>query len=726
MKCYVNIVTLKMIKERLKPVFCIIKNISLSIVVIFLSSTLFGQTEHCGTMEVLSRHIAEDPSVITRMQQMEAAAQQYQHSDVARKSSNAVVTIPVVVHVVYKNADENISEKQILSQIEVLNKDYRRLNADTGNTPAMFKSIAADVQVEFCMAVVDPFGNPTNGITRTSTTATGFTTNDDVKFTTKGGIEAWPADDYLNIWTCDLKGGILGYAQLPNSGPPSTDGVVIGYKFFGTQGSATTPFNLGRTTTHEVGHWLGLFHIWGFDGCGFDDQISDTPQQDVAYYGCPNFPQSSCNSEDMFMNYMDYTNDACMNIFTKGQASRMQSILNTARSSILTSKACQSLYNLDALVEDILVPSSDICTGRFRPLIILTNGGNTFLQSATINFKVDGFLYGPFNWTGSLSLNESDTISLPVINVTQGNHLFTATVTQPNNGIDEYPANNSISTSFDVSYLSNAMPPPFQEGFEDLQFVPQGWVLENPDSDRTWMLTTNVGGFGLSDASVYFDNNSLVPDPTGTRDALITPEIDLSNSNFPSLTFNVAYARRSNALSDSLIILFSVDCGDRWIPIYAKGGLALATAGDRSFTFIPSHAEWRKEFIDLNFLAGNGSVQFKFENVSDRGNNIYLDDINLESAGVGVSEFNLANGIEVYPSPVADVLTIDCNLSLHKPLEITIFDVLGRSQRSESMPIGQRKLSINLSRWQNGIYFVRFKIDNLMINKKILINTNLN
>jgi len=261
--------------------------------------------------------------------------------------NRVVVTIPVVVNVVWNTTAENISDAQIQSQLDVLNADFRRLNADASNTPAAFQGISADCEVNFCLATQDPTGAATTGIRRRQTTVTAFGTNDAVKYTAQGGLDIWDRNKYLNIWVCDISGGILGYAQFPG-GPAATDGVVIDYQYFGTTGTATAPFNLGRTGTHEVGHWLNMYHIWGDDGtsCTGSDQVSDTPNQADENYGCPTFPQVSCSNGpngDMFMNYMDYTDDACMNAFTTGQKNRAQALFVTggARASLLTSPGCQ-------------------------------------------------------------------------------------------------------------------------------------------------------------------------------------------------------------------------------------------------------------------------------------------------------------------------------------------------------------------------------------------------
>lgn len=306
----------------------------------------WSQTHRCGTMERLAYLMQQDPTVRQRMEAIEAQTRAYLSSQAyqAHQRTQNVILIPVVVHIVYRTASENLSDAQVQSQIAVLNEDFRRLNADTVNTPSLFRGVAADAQIQFCLATRDPLGNPTSGITRTQTTKTSFSVyTDDVKFSSQGGRDAWPTDQYLNIWVCNLAGGVLGYAQFPGGGPASTDGVVIGYQYFGRGGSAQAPYNKGRTATHEVGHWLNLRHIWGDAQCG-DDFVSDTPVQEQANYGCPSFPHPTCgNTSDMFMNFMDYTDDACMNLFTQGQKARMRAVLtapNGYRASILSSQGC--------------------------------------------------------------------------------------------------------------------------------------------------------------------------------------------------------------------------------------------------------------------------------------------------------------------------------------------------------------------------------------------------
>lgn len=234
-----------------------------------------------------------------------------------------IIKIPVVVHVLYNQPSQNISDAQINEQIKILNEDFRRLNPDAVGTPSVFSNYAADCQFEFYLAKTDPSGFVTNGIVRKKTNIQVYGLDDRIKYSIRGGDDAWDASAYLNIWVGNLAGGLVGYSS-PLGGPADKDGVVIRHNAFGKGGTAQFPFNKGRTATHEIGHWMGLQHIWGDTYCG-DDGVEDTPKQQMASRGCPGGTVISCsNTGNMYMNFMDLTNDECMNMFTVGQKSRMR------------------------------------------------------------------------------------------------------------------------------------------------------------------------------------------------------------------------------------------------------------------------------------------------------------------------------------------------------------------------------------------------------------------
>jgi Pregnancy-associated plasma protein-A/Repeat of unknown function (DUF346) len=293
----------------------------------------------CATMDVHRQLLSRFPWYAAARAEIENQALRYaRHLEVAQRPG--VTRIPVVVHVVWNTTQQNISDAQITSQIDVLNRDFRHTNPDVNNTPAPFLPLTADARTEFFLANVDPNGASTTGIIRRQTTVPSFSANDAVKSQASGGADPWPSDRYLNMWVCQLAGGLLGYAQFPG-GPAATDGVVITHSAFGTTGTAAPPFHLGRTATHEIGHWLNLNHIWGDDGtgCTGTDNVADTPNQGGGNLGTPTFPHVSCGNGpngDMFMNYMDYVDDPVMVMFSTGQVARMQACLDGPRSSIGT------------------------------------------------------------------------------------------------------------------------------------------------------------------------------------------------------------------------------------------------------------------------------------------------------------------------------------------------------------------------------------------------------
>lgn len=321
---------------------------------------------NCSTADGYEKRVEIDPIFKKSENELERNITKYLDNLKKNPSDfqSTTVTIPVVVHVVYKNATENISDAQINSQITALNQIFRRNNADLSSSPSVFTSIAADTNIEFALAKRDPNCNATTGIIRKSTSQPYFynnytdstaTVRNPVKFNSSGGDDAWPSDRYLNIWVCDLVSypsltdGLIGYAAFPSdiSTRPTEDGVVMDFKAFGTIGTVVAPLNLGRVCGHEIGHWLNLRHIWGDDGtpeipgiCDGFDFVSDTPNQGLNNSGCPTFPHITCSNGpngDMYCNQMDYTNDACRTMYSNGQSDRMAATLYTVRRSITSS-----------------------------------------------------------------------------------------------------------------------------------------------------------------------------------------------------------------------------------------------------------------------------------------------------------------------------------------------------------------------------------------------------
>ena len=334
----------------------------LTLLILLCSVAVFSQRRTCGTMDKLQERINADPEFARQHQEMMDFIQDPNNPQTLFRQANSpsiVVTIPVVFHVLYKNATQNISDAQINSQLDALNRDFRKLNTDFNTVvPAAFRPLGADMEIVFCKATRTPTGTTTTGITRKSVASTFDFQN---QYYQSAGEPAWDPSKYLNIWIGRFNSNqILGFAYLPGQAPSiGEDGLCIGDQFFGTTGTATNPpFNRGRTAVHEIGHYFGLYHMWGNSNgptsCGTtnNDGVADTPPTDDAYYDCPAFPNTSnmcpplTANGAMFMNYMDYVDDACMAMFTNGQKAVVQNALAGPRLSLLSSTGC-GLLGLD-------------------------------------------------------------------------------------------------------------------------------------------------------------------------------------------------------------------------------------------------------------------------------------------------------------------------------------------------------------------------------------------
>ncbi len=308
---------------------------------VFCFANAFCQTtQRCAALHFL----AENSDLLATKQIKEA-----------RVDERMVVNIPVVIHVVWSKAEENISDAQIQSQLDVLNQDFSAGNSQVSTVPVIFQALIADVGFHFCLASKDPNGNSSTGIVRTQTNnSIGIGGTPALHHTSQGGSDAWDTGKYLNIWVAKFAGNLGGVGSFPGEGPADEQGVEINYKQFGTIGTATSsPYNLGRTCTHEIGHFFNLDHVWGPNAnscCNEDDGVLDTPVSCEDYLGeCPSGTTFSCTAPDMWMNFMNYTDDACMAMFSKGQKQRMYDALNNFRPGLLDSNGCQSVATTEEI-----------------------------------------------------------------------------------------------------------------------------------------------------------------------------------------------------------------------------------------------------------------------------------------------------------------------------------------------------------------------------------------
>lgn len=566
--------------------------------------------------------------------------------------TRTAVTIPVVVHVVYNVTAENISDALVNSQIQVLNEDFRRLNADANETPAAWLGVAADCEINFCLAARDPSGNATNGITRTSTTKTSFSDiGNPVKFASSGGHDIWDRTKYLNIWVCDLSGGLLGYAQFPG-GPANTDGVVIDYKYTGLC-SNCAPYQYGRSATHEVGHWLNLYHIWGDDGtsCNGSDQVADTPNQADETYQCP-LPtiRISCTNGpngDMYSNYMDYTDDGCMNLFTAGQKTRIQSLFGVggSRASLLTSDGCVppgggGTCNVPASLSATAVTSSSAtlnwaaATGalsyniQYKPT---SSGTWTSTTSATTSKAITGL-------TGSTQYEFQVQSACSGGNTSAFSASTNFTTSAPA-CTDIYETNNTKNTAKPIAVNTNI------NGLIDISGDVDWFSFANTVSEPNFQvtLTTLPANYNLD---LY--------NPSGTKIA----------------------ASKKSGTTDESIILNGGAVGTYKVRVYAGAGIFNAT---QCYTL----------------LAQLGNSPFRTVEITD-------------TKMVGGEMTNL------YPNPSNGNMVVEYNSLSSSSVQLIAYDMMGKVIFSEQTfaTEGSNSFSVNINNISNGIYMFEIRNGN--------------
>lgn len=583
--------------------------------------------------------------------------------------SGGIITIPVVVHVIHSGQTvgiaPNIPDAQIRSQIKVLNQDFRKmLNTPGGTNPA-----AADIQIEFALALQDPSGNPTNGIDRIDLCEDTWSTTDiDLKVKPE---TIWDPTQYMNMWSVDISGNsILGYAQFPDAsgldglgssgGDANTDGVVSRYDVFGSLSDndgtflLTAPYDKGRTMTHEVGHWLGLRHIWG-DGDGDEaantpdclatDYCADTPQAGWEHYTCGVFdtcPSSPGN--DMPENYMDYTEDDCMNIFTQNQKERMVTIINNAvrRKTLITSTKNIPIV---LFVNDAEVTLEPSCTKSFcnalanqtTQRVTIYNRGTNDLLSATINYNINRDNNLVYNWTGNLATNKSATFSIDINSASEGT--IALSIAGVNSTVDQRITNNNASGTFFIPTI------PSSYSFTNYVFTLQP---DNFGSETSWDLKDTSGNV-VYQSDIYTDADPSLGD-------LITILWKLKNNECYTFTINDSY-------NDGICC----GGGNGYYNITLEDGVTIVGSGD-SFTTTE-----KKYFKTTNSL--------------------------------GIADFETSTDIYLYPNPTKETLNILIPNDFGLPTSYIIHNSLGQtiSQKKVSR---ETDLSINTSALSNGIYFV--------------------
>ena len=554
-----------------------------------LFSAVYSQYEPCYTDHLVNKRMQTDAQYAREINEL------LNNPPVANSlQTRAVRTISVVVHVLYNTAAKNVSQNIIDNMITVLNEDYRAQNADLANVRAQFTSSIADAEMEFCL----------DRVLRVQTSQSCYdpnTQSDNMKTESP----AVNPSHYLNIWIVDICGnqfgGVAGYAYLPTFGMhgSSVDGLVIDYDI----GLGT------RTVTHEIGHYFGLAHT--FAGCNNRaNNCTDIPYSNTANTLC-NPSATSCNSLDQWENHMDYT--FCRYMFTTCQANVMNSVLTNIRSSLLSSPGCSS--------------------GSSAPTANFTSDETSGCPGLQVTYT-DQSTGNPTSWSWSFQGGSPASSTSPNPTVTYnapGSFNVTLTVTNAT-GSDSETKTGYIT-------ILGAGTLPLSEGFQNTAFPPAGWSLINPNNNGEWIRTPSAGGYGQSSASAAFDNYN--DDERGDFDFLVTPIYNFNGVSNPRLKFDYAYAQYNATFADSLIVAYSINCGENFIFLWGKGGSNLATAPNHTVDFVPTSGEWATDSIDLSNLAGQATVQLAFVNVSGYSNWLYIDNVNLYNASAN-------------PPPVAD------------------------------------------------------------------------
>lgn len=685
--------------------------------------------DRCGTMAAQESAFKRNPTLKTRfdksVQQLKQIADRRAVQSVLREDG-APIYIPVVFHIVLTNPN-TVTDAQVKAQLDTLNVDYAGLNADSTKIPAAFKALFGKSLIQFKLAQRTPDDDPSTGIERYTAGKSSYTYDDNtLKYKSSGGADAWDPDRYLNIWITNISGGILGYATFPGGSVKEEQGVVILYSSL--PGGSAAPYNMGRTLTHESGHYFFLYHIWGDDNgaCSGTDYVGDTPNQADKTGGCPNgvVRLDACSPVApgyMYQNYMDYTDDACMMMFTKLQVTRMEAALTTYRATLLTSNGADPvvLKNINASLRSIDAPATRICTATFAPSVTLRNLGALALTTANIYASIDNGTAVKTQWTGALASRATTNVTLNNLTTVAGKHTLKIYVTDPNGGVDGEMSNDTIRSAFEY------YPPvaaPYTEGFEGSTFPPQGWDIINPDGYYTWERVTGVAKTG--NASVVIRNLDYAQN--GQMDYLRLPLVNITEADSAFLTFQVAAAVQTdpataNNVWDTLQVLVSTDCGNTYTSLYKKWGSSLITRKTAVTTpYVPTANEWRRDSVNVTGYINQGPIMLAFLNTTNYENNIYLDDINLYK--IYINPNLKAKGILITPNPTSGNLSVQFYPNPVTLKGISIYDMDGRKvlERLVGTNNGTNRYDFDLSRFASGMYTVRVVYTDKTVVQKVL------
>ncbi|MFY0628557.1 MAG: choice-of-anchor J domain-containing protein [Reichenbachiella sp.] len=620
----------------------------------------------CAT-DIFNTEIIKNESLIQNPEKFEQWLEKKKNNNgllsTQMKTTGVVYTIPVVFHVIHFGEEigegANISDEKIMDQILTLNNDYRRLNEDASNTPSDFIPVAADTEISFVLARQDPEGLPTNGIVRTFGNRPNYDLNELVELP---DISSWPTDQYLNIWISEFANpDYLGVAQYPVSSleglevlfdyNSKTDGVFINYPYIGNGivefSNGSSYESLGRTVTHEVGHWLGLRHIWGDGGCSIDDYCDDTPTQEVETYGCHSHGSvTSCSGDPaMFQNYMDYTDDVCVNIFTQCQSGRMRTVMDFSprRNQLINSPGLQTplMVENDLGIRQIHNPDFGNCSSNLEPTIEVRNYGTNAITSFEIQLLIDDLPFETLSINSNLDLHETHVVTFGALDLSLSNNVFTFKVLEVNGVTDVNETNNCRWIS---SFFPKNQTIPLFEDFESSDSEIQNtWSLINMDQPHHWSFE-DAPNISIDNKALTLNcYNSSVEDQLGAN-FLLSPVFNLIGVVTVDLYFKYAYSKRPEYNTDALLVLVSTDCGESFLPenvVLERRGQQLNTTSQSKDNFVPEGSgDWRNIELNIGEYANQENVVIAIAGINGGGNNIYIDDIEISTSNV--NEFDIS------------------------------------------------------------------------------------
>ncbi len=666
--------------------------------------TYSQKLDWCGTAQAMEQEMKLDPEYAKKQEALNNYYKQYESTHY-KVASGTVYTIPMVFHIIHNYGAENISDDQIIDAVKVINTDYRKLNDDTSDIVSSFKSIAADIGIQFKLATIDPNGNCTNGITRYVSDQT-FSADDDVK-----KLVDWDPSKYLNVWVVDvIESGAGGYSYLPGVSSWK-DGIVILNSQLGSIGTSCGSDLCVGSLTHEIGHYLNLKHTWGStntpgvsSNCSDDDDVTDTPNC-IGSTSC-DLTESSCGTLANVQNYMDYAGCLCM--FTEGQKSRMLAALTSStndRDNLWTTT------NLKA-TGTYSTSTVDLCTADF------TYDNAYICPGGSVKFTEDSWNGDPTSWawtfTGGTPSSSTDSTPTIVYN-TVGEYAVSLTVSNA--------SGSASTTQTSIIHVGSTTPeygPDYTEDFESSSKFSSDWEIINIDGGKTWSRSSSASYQGSYSLELNNFGNSLK-----SVDEIISPSIDLSYITSPKLNFKIAYAQQTTDDGDGLKISVSTDCGKTWSLRYSKQGASLtSTSTLYTSSFTPKSSEWEDGYISFtsSMLTSNARVKFEFTN--DGGNNLYLDDLNISGTINGIETIiPLDVKFDVLPNPIENNSVVKFYLVNNATCSLSICDVLGRETKimeSKKMLEGEQSFLISNYIKQQGVYFIKLQVGDRKFVKSVV------